>query len=193
MKKIVLSFLSVVAVTSLLQAQSFKFGIKAGANLSKIDGVTFQDGYKLAYHAGGFVELDLIGKLGVQPELLFSQTSSTSASGTSAVLSGINQNIDLNLQYLSIPVLLRYNVNKLVTLHLGPQYSILLSKNKTLLQSGQDAFKGGDFSAVGGLQINVSSLRVYGRYVIGLSGINDLQSQDKWKTQQLQVGVGLQL
>jgi hypothetical protein len=46
---------------------------------------------------------------------------------------------------------------------------------------------------VGGAQINILRLRVYGRYVVGLSNINDIDNQDKWKSQAIQVGVGFAL
>ncbi|MEY4660498.1 MAG: hypothetical protein RLZZ42_450, partial [Bacteroidota bacterium] len=51
----------------------------------------------------------------------------------------------------------------------------------------------GDFSMVAGLQLKVLSFRVYGRYAIGLSSINDLAADEKWKSQTLQIGVGLAL
>ncbi len=193
MKKIVLSFLSVVAATTLLQAQSLKFGIKAGANLSEIDGTGIQGRFKFAYHAGGFAEIDLIGKIGIQPELLFSQTNSQAASNIQSTIPSLSTLQDVKLSYLSIPVLLRYNVAKFVTLNLGPQYSILIDKSKTLVENGKSAVKSGDFSVVAGAQIHISSIRVYGRYVLGLTEISDIEVPTKWKTQQLQVGVGFQL
>ena len=94
---------------------------------------------------------------------------------------------------MSIPILLRYNVGKIVTLNLGPQYSILLNKDNTVLQNGQQAFKSGDFAMVGGVQLNFSVLRIYGRYNVGLSNINDIDNKEKWKSQQLQLGIGFKL
>jgi hypothetical protein len=68
-----------------------------------------------------------------------------------------------------------------------------MSQDKTLLKNGEEAFKSGDFSLVGGASINLKMLRVYGRYNIGLSDISDFDNQDKWKNQQVQLGVGLRL
>ncbi len=174
-------------------AQGVKLGIKAGANLTKIDGVSFDDSYKLSYQAGGFAEIDFSKKFGIQPEVLFSQTTSKTESGTSPIYTNINKNTDVNLNYLTIPVLLRYNVNSLLTLNLGPQFGILLNKDNTVLQNGQNAFKGGDFSMVGGVQLNISAFRIYGRYNIGLTNINDIDDKDKWKSQQIQLGIGFKL
>ena len=89
--------------------------------------------------------------------------------------------------------MLRINTGKLVTLHVGPQYSILVSNSKTFVQNGSDAFKNGDFAMVAGLQLNLGSLRVYGRYNIGLSNLNDIDNKEQWKSQQIQVGLGLKI
>lgn len=99
----------------------------------------------------------------------------------------------VTLNYLSIPILLRYSVTKLVTLNLGPQFGILMSQDQTLLKNGTRAFADGDFSMVGGLQFNLKLLRFYGRYNIGMKNINQIDQKDKWTSQQIQVGVGLRL
>ena len=194
MKKIVLSLVAIVAVAVSVSAQSFTLGIKAGALGTKIDGQDFQSGYKLSYQGGAFAEFDLLHKIGIQPELLFSQTSSQTVSGPTSgatLASGLNANTAFTLSYLSIPILLRYNFAKFFTLNLGPQYGILIDKNASGSDNVQSAFKNGNFSMVGGLQLHVSSLRVYTRYVVGLSNVNDVSSSEKWKTRQLEVGIGL--
>ncbi len=193
MKKVIVSTLAVLLIVVTSQAQGFRAGIKLGANGTKIDGQSFEDGYKLSYQAGVFFEADFNKKFGIQPEVLFGQTTSKAASGLAAVGTNLVSNKDYTLNYLSIPILLRYNVGKLVTLNLGPQFAILLNKDNTLLQNGQQAFKSGDFSMVGGVQLNFKVLRVYGRYNVGLTNINDVSSQEKWKSQQLQLGLGFKL
>ena len=42
---------------------------------------------------------------------------------------------------------------------------------------------------LGGVQVNISHFGFYGRYNIGLSNINDIDSQEKWKNQSVQLGV----
>ena len=193
MKKTILSTLVILMAAIATNAQSVNLGIKAGANLTKIDGVSFDDSYKLSYQAGGFAEIDFTKKFGIQPELLFSQTSYKTQSGTNPIYTNINKNTDVNLNYLTIPVLLRYNISSIVTLNLGPQFGILLNNNNTVLQNGQNAFKSGDFSVVSGVQLNISAFRIYGRYNIGLTNINDIDDKDKWKSQQIQLGIGFKL
>jgi hypothetical protein len=70
---------------------------------------------------------------------------------------------------------------------------VLLNKHKTLLQNGGEAFKNGDFSMIGGVLVKLGAFRVNGRYVIGLNNINDIDNQDKWKSQGFQLSVGLAL
>lgn len=196
MKKIILSALALMLFTTVSQAQGIRLGLKAGANLNKISGQSFNDGFDLSYHAGGFLEIDLNKKWGVQPELLWNQTSSKPSSFNTVYASttSINPTLDaltaIKLDYLSVPLLLRYNVGGMFTLLAGPQFSILIKKDNTLLQNGQSAFKNGDFAMVAGAQVNLKMLRIYGRYNIGMQNINDIDQKDKWTTQQLQLGLG---
>jgi hypothetical protein len=195
MKRIILSAMLLVAIVSVTQAQGLRLGVKAGANLGKISSsASFNDGFDLSYHVGGFLEVDFNKKWGVQPEVLFSQ-SVTKPSDFKTFYSGISNpsfdpNQEIKLNYLSIPLLLRYNIGGILSLNAGPQFSILLSQDKTLLQNGENAFKNGDFAMVGGAQLNFKFLRIYGRYNIGLSNINDISSQESWKSQQIQLGLG---
>ncbi len=191
MKRVTLSLIAVVFITSASFSQKLHLGVKAGANLGKVDGQSFNDGFNLSYQAGGFAEIDF-GKLGIQPEVLFSQTTTKYTQHTGDILN-LNNGQNVNLNYLSIPVLLRINSGKLLTLHLGPQFSVLINPHETTLQNGKDAFKGGDLGMIGGVQLNFGMLRAYGRYNIGLNNINDFGNSDKWKNQQLQLGVGLKL
>ena len=191
MKKTFILSALFLAFAVAVSAQGFRLGLKAGINMNQISGQSFNQSYNLAYHAGAFAEIDFTKKLGIQPELLFNQSTGKTVSGGLSAVTFPSDNITLN--YLSIPVLLRYSIGSLVTLNLGPQYSILMNKHQTLLANGQNAFKNGDFAMVGGLQLNLKVLRVYGRYVIGMNNINDVANSENWKNQQIQLGIGLKL
>jgi hypothetical protein len=192
MKKIFIATVALftLATTSFAQT-AFRLGAKVGANLNKIDGQSFNDGYNLGYQAGGFAEIDF-GKLGIQPEVLFSQSKTKYAKSTSEI-ADIKAGDNITLDYLSIPVLLRINAGKLLTFVVGPQFSVLTNNHKTTAQNAGDAFKSGDFSMAGGAQVNLKMFRVYGRYNVGLNNINDVSNQENWKSQQLQLGIGLKL
>jgi hypothetical protein len=198
MKKVILSAFVLVMFVTVSHAQGIRLGVKAGANLNKISGQSFNDGFDLSYHAGGFMEIDLNKSWGIQPELLWSQTTGKPTNfktvyATSSFNTTLDASKNIKLDYLSIPVLLRVNVTGMFSLLAGPQYSILINKDNTLLQNGKSAFKSGDFAMVAGAQINLKMLRIYGRYNIGLQNINDIDQKDKWTNQQMQLGLGFRL
>lgn len=190
MKKIILSAVTIIAFSSVTLAQGFHLGAKAGANLGKIDGVSFENEFNLGYQLGGFAEIDFSKGFGIQPEVLFSQTETTV---TDEPLSGLTSGEKIQLNYLSVPVLLRLNASKLLTFHIGPQFSVLTNNHKTTAGNVGDAFTGGDFAMVAGAQVNLGALKIYGRYNIGLNNINEIGDQEKWKNQQVQFGLGLRI
>lgn len=194
MKKLLVAVIVLFGTINLVNAQGARVGVKLGTNLNKISGQSFKDGFDMSYHVGGFLELDINRKWGIQPEVLWSQTS-TKRTNFNAIypteINPFNNNEKIKLDYLTIPVLLRYSVAGILTLNVGPQFGILLNQDKTLLQNGESAFKSGDFSMVAGGQLNFKFLRIYGRYNIGLQNINDIDNKDKWTNQQIQLGLGL--
>ena len=175
-------------------AQGFSFGPKVGANITGISGLQFDKGYEFGYHLGGFAEIMLSEKIGIQPELLWSQSSLTTASSLPALYStSLSELSKVKLNYISIPLLLNIRPAKFITFQVGPQFGILQDKKNSMANNVQSAFKSGDFSMLAGVQLKVLSFRIYGRYGIGLSNINDLSNQDAWKSKTLQLGVGLGL
>ncbi len=191
MKKIILSIF-ILACYMNINAQNVAIGIKVGSNLTKITGKAFTEEYQLGYNAGAFAEISLSNDFGIQPEVLFNQVNTKKASGIDSVFNGWQQNTsDIKLNYLTIPILFRYNLNKLLSINVGPQYGILLNKNESLWANGKEAIKSGEFSMIGGVTVNIKRIRVIGRYIIGLNSINDVQNSDSWKSQQIQLGFGL--
>ena len=193
--KFFVSLLAVLFVSSSLMAQ-FHIGMKGGANITKIDGYSFKDRFTYGYHLGGFAEIGLGGKLGIQPEVLFNQYSTTIDSNYNQV----HQNVfnpgqrDVKLNYLSIPILVNYKLlGNFLSLQAGPQFSVLMKQDKTLLQNGGDAFKNGDFAMLGGVQLQLSAIRLSGRYAVGLNNISDLDNKDRWKSQGFLISLGLAL
>ncbi len=192
-------FLSLVVSALMSQAvmAQFHIGAKAGTNITKIDGKSFKDEFRYGYHLGGFMEVRLNNKFVLQPEVLFNQYSSTLDSNFKNIYQGVfntSAQSKVKLNYLSIPILLNYKlIGNLLSLQAGPQFSVLMSKNKTLLQNGGEAFKNGDFSMLGGVQVKFGVIRINGRYAIGLSNINDIDEQDKWKSQGFQASIGIAL
>jgi Outer membrane protein beta-barrel domain len=188
-KLLILAIFSILSTSAF--SQKFSIGFKGGANINKIDGKSFSDEFSYGYHIGGFFTLGG-KKFSIQPEVLFNQVNVDTSSQFSSVYK-FNQVDKVKLKYLSIPILLNYRPVKFLTLQAGPQFGILMNKSNTLVENGRDAFKSGDFSMLGGVQVNISHLKIYGRYAVGLSNLNDIDNQEKWKSQGFQVGVGFTL
>ena len=94
---------------------------------------------------------------------------------------------------MSVPVLLKYNPNGFLSLHLGPQFSFLTNSEDSTWENGKKLFKDTDFSIVAGLEVRIlNSLYVYGRYVWGYSDINKALVE-KATSQQIQIGLGVRL
>jgi hypothetical protein len=189
MRTIILFAALLIAGTTVNAQKGFRLGVKAGANLNKIEGQSFDQGFDFSYHLGAFAEYDFSKRWGIQPEVIWSQTSTKRGNTIDAIYSTLPTNVKLD--YLMVPVLLRYSPIGLLSFVAGPQFGILLNKDDNLLQNGQQAFKSGDLSMVLGAQVNLKVLRVYGRYNVGLQNINDFSDQQKWTNQQVQLGVGL--
>jgi hypothetical protein len=194
MKTKLLSLAAAVLLSSAAMAQ-FHIGVKAGTNITKVDGKSFKDEFRYGYHLGGFMEVRMGNKFVLQPEVLWNQFATKLDSNYKNVYEDVfNGNSNIKLNYLSIPIVLNYKlIGSFLSLQAGPQFGILIDQSKTVLQNGGNAFKRGDFSMLAGLQFKVLAFRLNARYAVGLNNISDLPDDDKWKNQGFQVSVGLAL
>ena len=192
-KKILAVLIMAMTITSVSFAQGFHVGIKAGANLFKIDDKSFKDEFKFGYNLGAFSEINFNSKWGIQPEVLWSQSTYRTANNLEQVIPGTKSDVDVKLNYLQIPLLLSYRPVKFLSLQAGPQFGILINEDRSLLQNGGDAFKKGDFAMLAGAQLNLGPLKAGARYVIGLTNIGDLPNQSDWKNTGFQLYVGLRI
>ncbi|SEW39545.1 porin family protein [Chitinophaga arvensicola] len=196
MKKRLLSVLLLICFVTAASAQGLHYGIKADLNMFKLDGEGIKSNYTLGGRLGVYGSYDFSKKWGLQPELLFSQASPKRDDNFSAKYintANATANQSVKLTYLTLPVLLRYNVNHLLTINAGPQYSYLIYANENLLNYNRNAFKRGDLGVAAGATFNFDILHVYARYVLGLTDVNDIDDRYQWKTQQAQVGIGIDI
>jgi len=188
-------FLALVLLGHASMAQ-LKLGVKAGTNISKIDGKSFKEEFGYGYLLGGYVNVGLGGKLSVQPEVLFIQGQSKVDNQFSTIYQNAFADASsgtVKLNYLAVPIVLDYRLGKVLSLQAGPQFGILMNKDKNLLQNGKAAFDNGDLSLLGGAAIHLGKLNVTGRYGVGLNNLNDIDDKDKWKSQSIQLTLGLTL
>ena len=191
-----LFFLAAFLVFSSAAMAQFNIGVKGGVNISKVDDKAFRDEFTYGYHLGGFAEVGLGKRLKIQPEVLWNQINTRADTAFRNIYSNaldFSNYKDVKLNYLSIPVLLSYKLGNVLYLQAGPQFGILLNQDKTLLENGKEAFSKGDFSMLGGVQLNVSKLRLSGRYFVGLNNISEIDDNSKWKNQGFQISAGFAL
>ncbi len=175
------------------QAQFLKFGVKAGANLVKISGVPFTDGYNLGYYAGAFTEVKINDHWFLQPEILFGETDLNYSDEFKDIyedLLNINNLSSIRLQRLSIPITLNYKLANVLSLSAGPQFSLIMNNGQTILENAGDAFSKGDLGMVVGGNFHLGKLRISGRYIWGLKDINNFDGHEAWKAETAQIGIG---
>jgi len=192
-KKLLVFFTAALLVSSVSFAQGFHLGIKAGANGLKVDGKSFKEEFQYGYNLGAFAEINFSPKVGIQPEVMWNQTNFRTADQFNDIYPEGTSDVKGKLNYLSIPVILNYRPVKFLSLQAGPQFGILLNSDQSLFENGVQAFKSGDFSMLGGAQLNIGAIKVGARYVVGLTNINDIDNKDKWKNQGFQVYLGLRI
>jgi len=174
----------------------FRFGAKAGVNINKITGQSYKSGFNYNYQLGGFLQFNFSERFGLQPEINFVQSSSEFSNDATDVYDdlfrdGGQQKAKLN--YLEVPLLLNINLgeSKRVKLQLGPAYGGLLKQTVDSLKTGSNIYKNSDWSAIGGLWIQLPLINIGARYKLGLTNINAIDDQQKWKNQSIQIFAGL--
>lgn len=128
-----------LSVTVMAQTEKVKLGLKAGLNLSSLsfDESELNSSNKTGFTAGIMVEVPLAKNFSLQPELLYSQQGTKSSFSDNEVTNS-HYKSTIKLNYLNIPVMLKYYLSKGLSLQAGPQIGILLKANNKY----QDNFLG---------------------------------------------------
>jgi len=189
----VLFFLFALSANS----QSVNYGLSLGANLTSIKGNGLNNSYYAGFIAGVFARKELNEKWNVQPEIIFNYANSKK---TDNFLSYYNYNgyanadAQIRLNYLSVPILFGYKLNKHFTINAGPQYSFLVYDDEDLvIASKAVAFKRNDFGAVAGFQLRVENIRFFANYVFGLLNVNNIDDRYKWYNRQVTAGMNFNI
>jgi hypothetical protein len=175
----------------------FRMGAKAGVNINKIDGKSYNDVFNYNFQAGVFAQFNITKKIGIQPEVNFVQSQSEFTDDTNNIyddLFGGGTQHKAKLDYLEVPVLLNINVGptQKVKLQFGPSYGGLLKQTVDSLKTGtSNLYRNGEWSAIGGLWIQLPLINLSARYKLGLSNVNAINDAQTWKNQAIQVSVGI--
>jgi len=173
-------------------AQGVSGGIKAGLNLANqtysSNGYTTSPSFLPALHGGVYLTAMFTNHLGLQPELLYSGQGAKSS------------NDKIKMAYINVPVLVRYNVNSLLSFHAGPQIGFLASAKEKISSTSTDVksdYKSTDISIAAGVGIDLPmKLNFSFRFVKGLSDISNIADNTynvKAKNYALQFSVGYKL
>jgi len=164
-----LSILTVMAFLTFISAnsQDFAFGIKGGVNVASVGGNSYAGigglssfGSKVSFHIGGLVEIPISEKLAVQPELLYSSQGSNWAFNSSG-----NK---LKLDYLNLPVMVKYYIIEGLNAEAGPVAGFLLSTN-----ANKEDFNSLDIAVGVGASYKIGDNLFVGlRYNKGIMNIN---------------------
>jgi hypothetical protein len=182
---------------------SLTAGPKIGVNLSKLDGETWDGGYKTNLLGGAW--LGVIGsRFGIQVEGLFSQTTYVTGDNFNAIYQQYIQNGRdsvkngaFRVNYFNIPLLAQIRILNRVWLQIGPQYSGVVSvKDKDdFVKDATALFDKGSFSGVAGLWIDMTRhINVGARYVQGFSNMtpkdvyNEVHEKSKMRDVQIHIG-----
>lgn len=157
-----LKLLFVILITAQLSyAQEIDFGVKLGANFATLNDASGFDN-KTGFVGGAFVGAKF-SKVGLQAELLYSQQGAEFDA------------TDFDLNYINVPVLLKYYLIGGLNVQVGPQFGFLVDDN--IEDSVGNAFEAEtfDLSGVAGLGIDLPfGLRADARYIFGVTDTFDV-------------------
>lgn len=154
-------------------AQHFELGVKGGVNISNFTGTNWQNASAkslVGFHAGAFVSFFLGDNFAIQPEVLFS------SQGAKYEDAANKQNLKLN--YINVPVMLKYRFNGGFYVEAGPQIGFRESDLHNL-GTVEGHAKNTDLSIAGGIGYHSSmGLGIGARYTAGLSKVGNFDASN---------------
>ncbi|MEL0644820.1 porin family protein [Olleya sp. Ti.3.14] len=127
MKKLILSTALFVSGLALVNAQSdsreVQLGIKGGLNSSTISGDDLGDlDSRTSFNAGLVAEIPLTDRLSFQPEVLYSGQGFDVREIDQDNIVDTDENIEYQLDYIQVPLLLKAYIVKGLSVEAGPQF-----------------------------------------------------------------------
>ncbi len=195
-RSVILLLIAIFSIVVECKSQKIVVGIKGGIDFAKISGKSFLSNYSPSFEGGGYVRFRLNSVLGLQTELLYSQQIEKINIDKLNVVynyngSTINSLVNgtATIGSISLPILLTYRVNNLISVTAGPAVSLNAYTDENIFQNGTVAFKQNEISFCGGANLNLNGFSFYLRYNHGLSNINNYNSIDTWKSRRMSFGL----
>ena len=177
MKKRIGVLLAVLVLTGTrLFAQSFQLGIKGGGNLSDFISGSSDPSFSAVagWNAGVFVNFWLGNHFAIAPEVLYStegagiKTTTTGDNGTVTV------NNNLNLRYVSLPLMAKLRFTGGFYIEAGPEVSLNVSSSTWEDQSVKNVTNNAELGAAAGIGYQSPiGLGVSLRYTVGLTTVDN--------------------
>ena len=189
----------IMAVGVAMAQKSFTFGPKIGVDYTHFWGENVEHGGMLNYQAGLFMEYRFTDKLSIAPEVVFA------AQGGKYELdegSGIVYKHSNHVNYINVPVMLKFYVCPAVSIDFGPQVGFnIYSKNISEYNDGgvvdketkdiKNYTNSIDFGVGLGLTYNIAKeVFVQGRYTMGLTNTFKEAYSQHAKNGNAQIAIG---
>lgn len=154
-------------------SKGIKYGIRGGLNISNLDfeeTTPFENKHRNSIYFGAFACINLSKTMSLVPELQFS------AEGANAE--------PLHLDYIQVPILLRFKLNNKIHAGIGPQVGLKVHKE-------DDNAKNMAYSGVAGVEYRINyAMFVDARYTYGFANVFDDQASVSAKNRNVQIGIG---
>jgi len=128
MKRLFIVLIAVFALFGRAQSQSFNAGVIAGATFCQVDGDTYAGFHQLGFTVGAYANLPFGDYLSGQMELKYSLLGAHSSDKEVREYGYAPYN--LNMHYVEIPLMLRYNLGvfhvNFITLEAGASIDVLM-------------------------------------------------------------------
>jgi hypothetical protein len=196
-KQVVMACLMLVATQQAYSQAQVALGIKAGPNFSTIDTKSSPgENYKnrAGFHGGAFL-LIKAAKIGIQPEIIFSQQGSKVEINS--------RDFESNYSYINVPIILKLYTVAGINIQAGPQFGFVTKAEEPVrdqlnaysVEDVKDRMKSSEFTVALGLGWDLPfGLTIDGRYNLGLSNIYESSQQSgEAKNQVFQLSLGYKL
>lgn len=177
-----------------IHAQRLQAGVTGSMEFFSVKGDGIRSGYKPGYNVGLYGQWKISDDWKLRTEVLFTQKNLEAGADfknvyPQASLSNFESSIILNA--VSIPLLINRSIGRNWSVYAGPQFMYVTDVDEKLLRDEKTAFSKSDWSAVGGIQLQVtSSLSMQGRFTYGFSDLNKISDSRSWKSRSISLGIG---